>query len=139
MVDQFKGSSLQLSAFELRNLTKWPDPVIQEFLSLQAGVQNITENINIVINNIDLVMGAGSQTLSWINQLRGTIALLQEQAAATDSLVSKIAANKRDSLRVINDLAEQLSSVQAVNSRLYAKITANTDSLLNLQEEMNGN
>lgn len=32
-----RATALQLSATELKSLTKWADPVIQEFLSLQAN------------------------------------------------------------------------------------------------------
>ncbi len=38
MVDAAKGSSLQLSAAELKTMTKWPDAVIYEFLALEDTI-----------------------------------------------------------------------------------------------------
>jgi hypothetical protein len=41
-----RATAMQLSATELRQLTKWPDPVIVEFLSLQG---NANESGSVII------------------------------------------------------------------------------------------
>jgi hypothetical protein len=164
MADTTRATALQLSATELKSLTKWPDAVIYEFLSLQAGVKNITENINIAINNTAIALTLESQSTARITELSRAVVQLEEQVHAFDalrsmnanlkldllvtinnnrellaaltSLIAKVASNKRDQQRIINNLTEELASAQARNGRQAAKITALSDQIVSLSEQM---
>jgi len=164
MADSVRQTSLQLSADELRQLTGWKDAVIYEFLSLQAGVQEITQNINVVINNTDMVLTLESQSTARVTELSKQLVLLQEALSAFDavptkvasmkrdlqrtitnnhellsalnSLITKVASNKRDTRRLIDSLNEELMAERSATTHLTAKVTALTDQIASLSEQL---
>jgi hypothetical protein len=46
------NTALDLSAHELRDLTQWPDSVIEEFLSLSRTLVQVSTQVNLTVNNV---------------------------------------------------------------------------------------
>ena len=158
------ATSLKLSATELRTMTKWPDAVVLEFLSLQGSVSEITEVINIVINNVTTAITLESQNQAGVATLNRALVTLREQVSALDTLPGKIAnlkrdllrvsnanqeqdaalgalntkvtSNKRDQRRLIENLNEQLMAAMGLNAKLSAKVIVQADQIASLNEQM---
>lgn len=160
------ATALQLDASELRKLTKWPDPVIEEFLSLQRSVSSVVNNINIIINNTSSVTGDINLSLAKNTALAKELAnMLNEQAAIAqlvsnesasrrdlervinnlrqfvqplNSLPAKVANMKRDIVRLINNLSALNASLLSQNNGLQAKVTMLEDQVSNMKQELAG-
>ena len=130
------STALQLSADELRSLTKWPDSVIIEFLSLTGAVSDITNNINIVINNVDSVMTMEAQNLPMIQALRNAQASIQQQVDSLNAIPAKVAGIRRDLSNALHDQAEAISGWEALVAALKAKISAQDIVIDNLIQQV---
>ena len=119
------SGSLSLSADDLRILTKWPDSVIVEFLSLQAGVENITQNINIVINNTDVVMALEAQSSARITALSREIDQIKQSVevigAAAANVSARISAQSDQIASIMQQVAETNASLLARLNREIGK------------------
>lgn len=130
------ASSLKLSATELRQMTKWPDAVVLEFLSLQQQVGSIINNIT----NITNITGEGSTqlNLAQINNLNRALTALQEAQTAFDSLPARIAGVERNLERADADLSQSLQPLLGAVGGLRGKVASQGDALANLQQEFAG-
>lgn len=81
MANQIENGQLELSAEELREFTDWPDPLIEEFLSLVRGVVEITQTVNIVVEEISVAGGGVAKLTSRVNDLSGRIYNLESAAS----------------------------------------------------------
>jgi hypothetical protein len=127
------SSTLSLSADDLRQLTKWPDSVIIEFLSLQSGVQNVTENINIVINNTDMVLNLESQSAARVAALSKELEQLREITQGFDAVVARLSAKITTQAAEMSDLIEQAS---AANNSLLARLNREISKREDLEQEL---
>lgn len=160
MADTILGATtLQLDASELRKLTKWPDPVIEEFLSLQRSVMSVVNNINVVINNVTSVTGDINLNLAKISTLSKEFDNAKQENAALTHLINSTESDRRDLLRAINKLDSSIQPLNAMPAKLagvkrdlgrtvsnLAQLTANNVTDIskiasqkrNLQRTMNG-
>lgn len=114
------SGSLALSADDLRRMTKWPDALIEDYLSLTRSVGDITTNINIVVQEIAAEAGSSAQNFALIAELQKSLVTIGEQVSALDAIPSQIANNKRDILRQVVALQEQAADF----SPLIAKVAS---------------
>lgn len=99
MVEEVENRELQLSAEELRQMTDWPDPLIEEFLALIQGIVQITQNTNITIENISLVETGLNALRARVNNLTQALETLENQQA-----LSKVPSDIRRNRQHIADL-----------------------------------
>jgi len=137
MASSTTPSSLKLSANELRTMTKWPDPVIYEFLALQGAVSNITNIINIVINNGDSTSSIVSVLQAQVNNLNRTAAQLEEQIAGLDD-GALLQAQLNSLNRALAQFQEQFTGTAALVAHNQARIDRQAVALANLQQELAG-
>lgn len=127
--------SLKLSGPELKAMTGWPDALVYEFLSLESSVSEITQNINIVINNVTTALTLESQTGAGLATLKKSFTALQNQMAAFDTLPSKVSSLKAALLRLTNANAEQAQAVSSLVARLQVRASAQADQITLLNEQ----
>lgn len=138
MADFTSATALNLDASELRRLTKWPDPVIEEFLSLQGSISNAINNINIVINNINSVQGDVNLSLAKNSALARSLGNLTQQNAALASLISAAAATGRDVSKIVAGMAQSNAALLSRNNALQAKLNVMKDQMASMRQEMAG-
>jgi hypothetical protein len=133
--DILSATALNLDASELRKLTNWPAPVIEEFLSLQGSLMNVVNNINIVINNITSVQGDINLSLAKNAALSKVVNNLAQQDASLTSLISDESATRRDLSRSIANLKHSIEPLNA----LPFKVANQKRDVLRLVNNLNQN
>lgn len=131
-----EGQSLLLSATELRTLTGWADPVIIEFLSLQSGVSEITQNISIVINEISQTITQVAYTENIVNGLQKSQSVLEDSLTAMDATMARIFAFAKNQQNQISALTEQVAGLNAANSSAYSRLSAQARQITALNEQI---
>lgn len=131
-----EGQSLLLSATELRTLTGWADPVIIEFLSLQSGVSEITQNISIVINEISQTITQVAYTENIVNGLQKSQSVLEDSLTAMDATIARVFALAKSQQDQANALAEQVEELKAANSSAYSRLSAQAREITALTEQV---
>lgn len=114
MADLITATALSLDASELRKLTGWPNPVIEEFLSLQGSISNVINNINIVINNITGVQGDVNMSLAKNAALSRALNNLKQEESALEHLVASESSNRRDISRSLTNLRQLIEPLNAI-------------------------
>lgn len=114
MADFTSATALNLDASELRRLTKWPDPVIEEFLSLQGSISNVINNINIVINNITGVQGDVNLSIAKNAALARVVDNLNQETSALTSLITGESSTRRDLSRYMTNLRQLIEPLNAI-------------------------
>lgn len=118
MADIGNNGALKLSATDLKNLTNWTDPVIQEFLSLTKTMSEIIIISNTTNNYLTTVMSQEGQNSAYLNTLRKNFTELQEKVATLNAALTKIATTRTDLTRAINQVDERLSIVGTLVSKV---------------------
>lgn len=130
----YGASTLQLSATELKALTGWNDSVIIEFLSLQGGMTEVTQNISIVINNVAQAFTEISLNTANIATMEKQFQPIREQIAELNSLHAKVANMKRDVLRLVNNIVQEGAATLALARQAQAKVESLEDQIIALTQ-----
>lgn len=130
----YGATTLQLSATELKALTGWNDSVIIEFLSLQGGMTEVTQNISIVINNVAQAFTEISLNTANIATMEKQFQPIREQIAELNSLHAKVANMKRDVLRLVNNIAQEGAATLALARQAQAKVESLEDQIIALTQ-----
>ena len=94
MANVSRGTTLQLSATELRALTNWPDAVIVEFLSLQAN--------NYVSGSVVIPLGDTSVT---VTASVNATSIIMATVAQADTTMKSCAAAMRAAFSICSRVA----------------------------------
>lgn len=130
----YDATTLQLSATELKALTGWNDPVIVEFLSLQGGMAEVTQNISIVINNVAQAFSEISMNTANIVSLERQLQPIQQQVASLGATQSKVANLKRDLIALINNIAQEGQQTLSLARQAQAKAQELQDQINDLTQ-----
>lgn len=130
----YGATTLQLSATELKTLTGWNDSVIIEFLSLQGGMTEVTQNISIVINNVAQAFSEISLNTANIANMEKQFGPIQQQIASLDSMQSKVADLKRDLIALINNIAQEGQQTLSLARQAQAKAQELQDQINDLTQ-----
>lgn len=116
------NQSLKLSAPELKRLTGLPDAFIYEFLSLESSVSEITQNINIVIEQVTQTLVTEAHTTIVLNNLQNVQESTQQLLASLEGVTDGLAANAAAMKREIASLAQSLELANSANAMLRTTI-----------------
>jgi len=99
---EVKNRTLRLSAPELKEMTDWPDPMIEEFLSLLDNLNSLIVSNNDITETVDDDQSLTIDTLGQIGWLTSRMRAMGNHIAAVEELVAQanawaIKALKRES------------------------------------------
>ena len=135
MADLITATALSLDASELRKLTGWPDPIIEEFLSLQRSLMNVVNNINIVINNVSGVQGDINLSLAKNTELARRVNGIVEEGYALTHLVANESANRRDISRSLTSLRQLIEPLNAIPFKVASQKRDLMRTINNMQQQ----
>lgn len=118
MSESAKAGPWNLSAEELRKLTKWPDQVIEDYLNLTRQMAIVENTVIINVNNVQELFGEVAQSFTLATGLRKSVAQLQQVVSAHDAALAQHASTERDLLRQLGQLQQQLSAVVPTLAKL---------------------
>lgn len=114
----YDATTLQLSATELKALTGWNDPVIVEFLSLQGGMAEVTQIVNIVIEQVTQNNTTLAHTNIVVNNLQGILGTMGQALEGLQSMATRLAASSAAMQREIASLSQSLEMANSANAML---------------------
>lgn len=119
MSELYNSTALSLSAPELRQLTKWDEKVIIEFLSLTGQVKEVSNIVEVVVNNISAIISESQNYGGSISRLnKGLADLAGELSAGADSRPALVAL-----AREVQDMSQLVAVLQASKRPVRATIT----------------
>tara|TARA_R110000803_G_scaffold166755_2_gene230017 strand:- start:866 stop:1216 length:351 start_codon:yes stop_codon:yes gene_type:complete len=81
--------TLRLSAPELKEMTDWPDPMIEEFLSLLDSLNNLVISNNAINTVVIEGEGLDSETQGQIGWIISRMRRISKNVAAVEELVAQ--------------------------------------------------
>lgn len=127
------GQSLLLSATELKAMTKWPDALIYEFLSLQSSVQEITQTINIVVQEV--TQNIVNQMLVQIDSLSSVVINNAEEASENSASIGALKSGLNSLQASMSQLAEQQAEALSLSAQLQAFLSRTASQVQDLQQQ----
>jgi len=103
------SGTLQLSAVDLRALTKWADPVIEDYLNTVRVVGEVVQSINIVVEQVAQMEASSSG--AQIAKLRKVESDLSQVAAMMDGVRQQLGSQVVAIANQSNDMSQQLAEV----------------------------
>jgi predicted ATP-dependent serine protease len=154
------NGTLQLSAADLRALTKWPDTVIEDYLNMTRTVADVIQVINIVVEEVALisadpaaanianlakvqadlaqvsasVLAVGQQAGAQIQRLANRIECTEQQDAMILSALGMASAEASKNAAIAQDLLQLAASNAAAINQLASTVQVALSRIENLEQ-----
>jgi hypothetical protein len=154
------NGTLQLSAADLRALTKWPDTVIEDYLNMTRTVADVIQVINIVVEEVALisadpaaanianlakvqadlaqvsasVSAVGQQAGAQIQRLTNRIEYTEQQDAMILSALGMASAEASKNAAIAQDLLQLAASNAAAINQLASTVQVALSRIENLEQ-----
>ena len=86
---EVNNRTLRLSAIELKEMTKWPDPMIEEFLSLLDNLNSLIVSNNTITTIVDETVQVSTEGQGQIGWIISRMKNLGKDIAAVEQLVAQ--------------------------------------------------
>ena len=93
---EVNNRTLRLNATELKEMTKWPDPMIEEFLSLLDNLNNLIQSNNTITTVVDETEQLGTEVQGQIGWVISRMRAMGRHIDAVEELVAHPTVASRD-------------------------------------------